>query len=133
MTDLSDGSGFDLLKIDAPTSVAVTQTGSPVAGEYSLQVNSLASSQVLATSAFDSAATEVGTGSLTISVGTPAYATGSSGPYSEFTAAAGKTATITVDSSNNSVSGIRDAVTALDIGVTASIVLDGRTSDFYYC
>ena len=125
LTDLSDGSGFDLLKIDAPTSVAVTQTGSPAAGEYSLQVNSLASSQVLATSAFDSASTEVGTGSLTISVGTPAYATGSSGPYSEFTAAAGKTATITVDSSNNSVSGIRDAVNALDIGVTASIVLDG--------
>lgn len=126
LTDLSDGSGFDLLKIDAPTSVAVTQTGSPVAGEYSLQVNSLASSQVLATSAFGSTATEVGTGSLTISVGTPAYAPGSSsGPYSGFTAAAGKTATITVDSSNNSVSGIRDAVNALDIGVTASIVLDG--------
>jgi flagellar hook-associated protein 2 len=125
LTDLSDGSGFDLLKIDAPTSVTVTQTGSPVAGEYSLQVNSLASSQVLATPAFDSAATEVGTGSLTISVGTPAYATGSSGAYSGFTAAAGKTATVTVDSSNNSVSGIRDAVNALDIGVTASVVLDG--------
>jgi flagellar hook-associated protein 2 len=39
--------------------------------------------------------------------------------------ASGKTATITLDSSNNTVSGIRDAVNAANIGVTASLVVDG--------
>ncbi len=41
------------------------------------------------------------------------------------TAASGKTATITLDSSNNTVSGIRDAVNAANVGVTASLVVDG--------
>ena len=45
---LQDASSFDLLKIDAPTAVDVRQTGSPATGQYSIDVNSLASSQVLA-------------------------------------------------------------------------------------
>ena len=126
LTDLKDGSAFDLMSIDAPAAVDILQTGSPSVGQYTIEVDTIAASQVLATSGFASASTIVGSGTLSISVGTPTYAgDATSGSYTGFTAASGKTATITLDSSNNTVSGIRDAVNAANIGVTASLVVDG--------
>ena len=131
LTSLKDASAFDAVSIDAPTSVDAIQTGSPVAGQYSLEVTTLAASQVLATASpgYSSATSVVGTGTLTISVGTPTYAgSATSGAYTGFTPASGKTATITLDSSNNSVSGLRDAVNSANIGITASLVSDGGTT-----
>ena len=126
LTDLKDGSAFDLMSIAAPASVDILQTGSPSVGQYSIEVDAIAASQVLATSGFASSSTVVGSGTFSISVGTPSYAgDATSGSYTGFTAASGKTATITLDSSNNTVSGIRDAVNAANIGVTASLVVDG--------
>ena len=126
LTDLKDGSAFDLMSISTPAAVDILQTGSPSAGQYSIEVDTIAASQVLATSGFASASTLVGSGTLSISVGAPTYAgDATSGSYTGFTAASGKTATITLDSSNNTVSGIRDAVNAANIGVTASLVVDG--------
>jgi flagellar hook-associated protein 2 len=126
LTELGDGSAFDLMSIDTPTSVDVLQTGSPSIGQYSIEVDSLASSQVLATAGFASSSTVVGSGTLSIAIGAPSYAEGAtSGSYTGFTAASGKTATITLDSSNNTVSGIRDAVNTANIGITASLVVDG--------
>jgi flagellar hook-associated protein 2 len=126
LTDISDGSAFDLISITSPTSVDITQTGSPSIGDYAIQVNSLARSQVLASPKFESLSTEVGTGTLTLSLGTPTYLSGqSSGEYASFSVDASKTTSISIDSSNNTVSGIRDAVNAANIGITASIVLDG--------
>jgi flagellar hook-associated protein 2 len=99
------------MSIDTPASVDVLQTGSPSIGQYSIEVDRLASSQVLATAGFASSSTVVGSGTLNISIGTPSYAEGAtSGSYTGFTAASGKAATITLDSSNNTVSGIRDAI-----------------------
>ena len=115
---------FDLLSIDAPDAVDIVQTGSPSVGQYSIDVNTLAASQVLASPGFASASTVVGTGSLTFKIGSPTYASGSSGAYSGFADDA-KTVTLTIDSSNNTLSGIRDAVNASSVGVTASLVLDG--------
>jgi len=43
LTELGDGSAFDLMSIDTPTSVDVLQTGSPSIGQYSIEVGSLAS------------------------------------------------------------------------------------------
>jgi flagellar hook-associated protein 2 len=126
LADLSDGSAFDLMSIDTPAAVDVVQTGSPSVGQYSIEVDTLAASQVLATGGFASAAAIVGSGTLTIAVGTPSYAEGAtSGAYTGYTAASGKTATITLDSANNTVSGLRDAVNAAKIGITASLVVDG--------
>ena len=126
LTELGDGSAFDLMSIDTPTSVDVLQTGSPSIGQYSIEVDSLASSQVLATAGFASSSTVVGSGTLSIAIGAPSYAEGAtSGSYTGFTATSGKTATITLDSSNNTVSGIRDAVNTANIGITASLVVDG--------
>ena len=125
LTGLANGTDFDLLSIDAPSEVSVVQTGSPATGHYSIDVNSLAASQVLASSGFAASSTVIGTGTLTFKLGSPAYASGTSGAYSGFTADASKTVTVTIDSSNNTLSGIRDAVNATSVGVTASLVVDG--------
>ena len=125
LTNLSDGSAFDLLTIDAPDAVKVLQTGSPAAGQYTIDVNQLASSQVLASGGFSSSSTVVGTGTLTFKIGAPTYASGTSGAYSGFVADDSKTVSITIDSSNNTLSGIRDAVNASSVGITASLVVDG--------
>lgn len=125
LEELSNGAAFDVLSIDAPSSVKVVQTGSPAEGLYTIDVNTLASSQVLASGGFSSASSVVGTGILTIEIGTPTYATGSSGAYSGFTPETGKTVNILIDSTNNTVSGIRDAINASGADVTASLVVDG--------
>ena len=126
LNSLSDGSAFDKLKISSPDSVTVTQTGVPAVSDYSVEINSLAASQVLASPGFPSASTVIGTGTLTFEIGTPTYGSGaSSGAYTSFAADATKTVSVTIDSSNNSLSGIRDAVNASNAGVTASLVLDG--------
>ena len=125
LTDLDDASAFDLLKIDSPDAVDVLQTGSPAVGQYTIDVSTLASSQVLASGGFASPSTVVGTGSLTFKIGTPTYASGSSGAYSGFTADETKTVTVAIDSSKNTLSGIRDAVNASNVGITASLVVDG--------
>jgi flagellar hook-associated protein 2 len=93
--------------------VSVTDA-SPV-GSYSLEVTALSKAQTLATIAgriADTDTTEVGTGTLTIGVGTET-------PVE-----------IIVDSSNNTLAGIRDAINAADAGVTASIVNDGSASPY---
>ena len=50
LADLHDGSAFDLLSIDAPAAVDITQTGAVASGQYSINVNTLAAAQVLASS-----------------------------------------------------------------------------------
>ena len=64
-------SAFDQLKVTSPASVDVTQSGTPSVGRYSIEVTSLAASQVLASPSFSSPSATVGTGTLTIQVGTP--------------------------------------------------------------
>ena len=75
LTGLDDASAFDLL-MDSPSSVDVLQTGSPATGQYTIDVSTLASSQVLASGGYASASTVVGTGTLTFKIGTPTYVVG---------------------------------------------------------
>jgi len=116
---------FNQLVIDSPSAVTVEKTSSAIAGRYTIDVSKLASSQVLASSTFSDGTATIGTGTLTFEFGTPTYASGSSGAYSGFSPDATKTASVVIDSSNNTLAGIRDAVNAADIDVTASLVLDG--------
>jgi len=100
-----------------------TATGKATAGDYSINVTQLAQAQKLSASGFSSTSDTVGTGTLSISFGTYS-STGNT-----FTANTGKTgATITIDSTNNTLSGVRDAINAAGIDVTASIVNDGTTN-----
>lgn len=90
------------------------------AGNYSLEISKLAQSQKLATNAQADTTTSIGTGVITFEYGT--YNSGTNA----FTANAAKaTQTVTIDSSNNSLSGIRDAINAANISVSASITNDG--------
>lgn len=99
---------------------AVTDSTAAAAGTYQVKVNSLASSHALASQVF-TASDQIGTGSLTIQFGS---VSGNS-----FTPAANSSATpITITSSNNTLAGIRDAINAAKIGVTASVVTDNAGS-----
>lgn len=100
----------------ADTTIAsATATSSAVAGSYSLEVTSLAKNQRLVTPAYSggSASTTIATGTLSIEFGTLNGAT--------YTADSARTRTITIDSTNNTLGGLRDAINAADAGLTATI------------
>lgn len=108
------------------TSMAATADGTATAGSYSISVSQLAASQKLATQAYASTTDVVGTGTLTISFGTFTAADAVAGTPATFDANADKSAlNITIDSTNNTLAGIRDAINAKNASVSASIVNDG--------
>jgi flagellar hook-associated protein 2 len=96
--------GFAATVADKTIATASTTTDA-VAGQYSLQVNNLATSAALTSGPLAAAATAVGTGTLTIAVG-------------------GVSTAITIDSTNNSLAGIAAAINSApnNPGVTASII-----------
>ena len=104
----------------ASVSIDSAQAKSLSAGTHTLAVTQLADSQRTASSGFADTTSAVGTGTLTIDIGT--WDSG----YSTFTPnGAVGSKTITIDSTNNSLAGIRDAINSAGAGVTASIVNDG--------
>jgi len=128
---LSDASSFQARTASsADTGVAtVSATNSAAVGSYSLNVtqlaasNSLVSDASLAAAQFTSIADSVGTGSLTFRFGTTTYDAATDN-YQSFVQDPDKPAQ-TVQITDGSLSGIRDAVNAADIGVSAAIVFDG--------
>lgn len=101
-------------------------TGTAVAGDYNIEVQSLAKAQKLvSTAGYATADTAVGQGTLSISLGS--YSDAGSPPVS-FTQKSGTTpVSITIDSSNNTLAGIRDAINNAGAGVSASIINDGTS------
>ncbi|TQV65057.1 MAG: hypothetical protein FNT29_02680 [Halothiobacillaceae bacterium] len=85
--------------------LSVAAGSSASAGSYTIDVQQLASAQKLISSGFASADTTVGTGTLTLSVG-------------------GASFDVTIDSSNSTLAGIRDAINKAgdNTGVSATIV-----------
>jgi len=105
--------------------VTATAEQSAPEGSYALEVQSLAEAQSLASSGYAATTSTVGTGTLTITLGTVTY-DANSGSVTGFAAKADVTpVTITIDSSNNTLSGVKDAINASDANVVASIVNDG--------
>jgi flagellar hook-associated protein 2 len=101
----------------------VSANSEATAGSYSVIVSTLATNQKLASKVFADSSSSVGTGTLNFRFGT--YDSGAN----TFTANADKaTQAITIDSSSDSLEGIRDAVNQAKIGVTATIVNDGTGS-----
>ncbi|UCC43456.1 MAG: flagellar filament capping protein FliD [Candidatus Zixiibacteriota bacterium] len=96
------------------TVLTAKATGRVAEGSYNVQVLSLARNHQLATQGFSSeSAADFGTGSITISVG----------------GASAKT--ITIDSGNNSLVGIKQAINDANAGVRATIINDGSESKPY--
>ena len=106
----------------------VTSTNAAAAGSYDLEVFDLARAQRLvsdpaAGADFTALDDVVGTGTLTFSFGIVGYDAGTDS-VTGFTQDPDQ-AVRTVEITDGSLTGIRDAVNAADIGVTASIVFDG--------
>lgn len=90
------------------------------AGSYQLKVEQVAQAQSISSGTFASMTAPVGKGTLTIRLGEWNAA------VNDFEVDATKTgAPIVIDDTNNSLTGLRDAINKANIGVTASIVSDG--------
>ena len=100
------------------------------AGTYAFTVEQVAQSQSLAFEGFSDPTDAVGEGDITFNFGswTRADPTGDPPDYTPTAFsldADSESVTITIDSSNNSLQGLRDAINDADMGVTASVVYDG--------
>jgi flagellar hook-associated protein 2 len=95
------------------STISATPTNPTSNGSYSITVSSLAQTQSSASSNFAStSSTATGTGTLTITTGT------------------NSPVTVTIDSSNNTLAGVCNAINAANAGVTATIINDGTSSPY---
>jgi flagellar hook-associated protein 2 len=106
---LRSASNFQSIKAASGDSTVFTASASSTAaaGTYNLEVTQLAKTNMLASGAYTDTASAIATGTLAIQVGT------------------GSAKAVTIDSTNNTLSGIRDAVNKAGTDVTASIINDG--------
>ena len=121
VSSLQSASTFQsLAATSADTAVyTASATSTAVPGNYSIEVTQLAKSEKLASGAFNTVNDVVGTGTLSFQFGTDDGAGG-------FTVNSAKaTQSVTIDSSNDTLSGVRDAINAANIGVSATIINDG--------
>ncbi|EAQ98451.1 flagellar filament capping protein FliD [Congregibacter litoralis] len=111
----------------AAVSVSASTNAAP--SSYQIQVDQLAQAQSLASGSFTSLTDTVGEGTLTFRFGTTDYTPAADlnpANYNGFTVNADRaSASVTIDSSNNTLQGLSDAINEADIGVAAAIVNDG--------
>lgn len=118
------------------TIVTGSAANSAQSGSYRIDVTSLAQAQTIAATGQATTTATIGAGgstTLTFSFGTVSGGTLTNGVYAGATFtpdASAETGTVTIDSSNNSLAGIKDAINAADIGVRASIVGDGSANPY---
>jgi flagellar hook-associated protein 2 len=103
------------------------------AGNYTIDVSQLAQAQTVITAGQVDTKTAIGNGKITIDFGaiTGGTLNATTGQYTgaTFTADASQTAkSITIDPTNNTLEGIRNAINGANAGVTATIVNDGSGS-----
>ncbi len=133
---LSDISKFQAVKAAAvdPAIASITGTPSAQPGNYSLFVSQLAQSQKLVAAGTASQVAPIGNGVISFDFGTITGtvnpATSKYDPGATFTTAGNGVKTVTIDATNNSLSGIRDAINAAGIGVSAKIVNDGGATPY---
>jgi len=115
--------------------VVANPTSTAANGSYAVNVTTLAQAQSLAAGGVASASTAIGNGTVTIEFGTISnVAPDVNGHYNSatFTADPARIAqSVTIDASNHTLTGIRDAINAKSaLGVTASIVNDGSGTPY---
>ncbi len=115
--------------------LSATAGSTAVPGTYSVNVSKLAQSQSLVAAGQASSTAAIGNGTattVTFDFGTISGGTLANGAYSgaSFTSNGNGTASITIDSSNNTLEGIRDAINSAALGVTATIVNDGSGTPY---
>lgn len=137
IASLSNASTFQAVNATASDSTVMSATAltSAPPGSYAVEVNSLAQSQTLVVAGQTSLSAPIGSGTsttLSFDFGT-ITGTNTAGKYiagATFTSAGGGIKTVTIDSTNNSLQGMRDAINAAGIGVTASVINDGSASPY---
>ena len=128
---------FDTVKASVGDDDILTATpgDGSVAGSYKIDVTQLAQSQSLVSAGRADTKTAVGNGKITLQFGTITGGTldSTTGQYTgagftdDVTRAS---AEITIDSTNNTLEGIRAAINKANVGVTASIVNDGSGTPY---
>ncbi len=117
------------------SSFTATADSSAIPGSYSVETTQLAAQQKLVAVGQTNTSDAIGTGTLTFDFGSISGGSfdAGTGKYtgSTFTGNGAGAGTVTIDSTNDSLSGIRDAINAAGIGVTATIVNDGNASNPY--
>lgn len=104
----------------SPELFGASANATAAAGTYEVEVKQLAQAQKLVSGGFNSQTTPVGDMGSSITFDFGSYAGGA------FNADATRPSqTITLDASNNSLNGLRDAINQADMGVRASIINDG--------
>lgn len=96
-------------------------------GTYSLKVDQLAQSQKLVANGVADRKAAIGSGKITIDFGE--YLTADDGSVS-FKSNSSGVKTIDIEDGSNTLEGIRDAINAAGIGVTASIINDGSDTPY---
>ena len=134
---LSDAGRFLAFKATTGDSTVATISASAkaAAASYALDVTSLAQAQKLTVAGQASTNAAIGNGTLTFDFGTISGGTfdSATGKYTgaAFSSNGSGSKSVTIDSSNNSLQGIRDTINAAKIGVSASIVNDGDANSPY--
>ena len=98
---------------DSNKVVDITTTSSASSGTYSLIVNNLATESKLITSGHAATTTSIASGTVTIVIGSSA------------------SSTVTIDSTNNTLDGLRLAINNLGLDVKASFLNDGDATNPY--
>jgi flagellar hook-associated protein 2 len=98
--------------------VKVSANNNAAPGTHTVRVAGLAQAQTLASRAFANTDLAIGTGTITIQKGT--FGAGTFTPNASY-----PPASITIGPTQNTLTGIRDAINAAKVGVNATIVNDG--------
>ena len=122
LSQLKFASTFNDVTANSSDEDIATASGSSIAnpGNYSLEVTNLAQAHSLSSKSHTETTSPVGTGTLSFTFG---HFDADSNSFISNPDKSSKT--VTIDSDDNSLQGIRDAVNAADLGVTASLVNDG--------
>jgi flagellar hook-associated protein 2 len=134
---LSDIGKYLAYSASSGDTTVATVSASPQASaaSYALDVTTLAQAQKLTATGQAATNTAIGNGTLTFDFGTISGGSfnTTTGQYTgaAFASNGSGSKSVTIDSSNNSLQGIRDAINNANIGVTASIVNDGNATTPY--
>ncbi|CUI04982.1 flagellar filament capping protein FliD [Massilia antarctica] len=133
VSGLADPTKFKTVGASSTESSVLTATAGKdtVKGSYAVNVTQLSQAQTLTSAGQASTTALIGSGAattLTFEFGSITGGTLANGAYTgaAFDQDATRSArTVTIDSSNNSLQGIRDAINKANVGVTATIISDG--------
>ena len=116
--NLESSANFTVTKASVAdtTVLSATSSATAVAGNYNVAVTQLAQAQKLASAGYASTSTAVASGTLPVTL------------TLNYTDTSKTAVNISIDSSNNTLTGIRDAINNANAGVSASIINDGTNN-----